>query len=97
MGRTGRHPWEKRGSSAGAQLPCGLATFWNYPLLAVVLFYQQIENSVLTPTIQRKAVKLSAFFIIVAVALFGALLGVVGALIAVPVAATIQIVLGEVT
>ena len=66
-------------------------------MLTVVLIYQQIENSVLTPTIQRKAVKLSAFFIIVAVALFGALLGVVGALIAVPVAATIQIVLGEVT
>ena len=32
-----------------------------------------------------------------AVALFGALLGVIGALIAVPVAATIQIILGEVT
>ncbi len=66
-------------------------------MLAVVLIYQQIENSILTPTIQGKAVKLSAFFIIVSVALFGALLGVIGALIAVPVAATIQIVLGEVT
>jgi predicted PurR-regulated permease PerM len=66
-------------------------------MLAVVLVYQQIENSVITPMIQGKAVKLSAFFIIVAVALFGALLGVVGALIAVPVAATIQIILGEVT
>ena len=66
-------------------------------MLAVVLIYQQVENSVLTPTIQGKAVKLSAFFIIISVALFGALLGVVGALIAVPVAATIQIVLGEVT
>ena len=66
-------------------------------MLAVVLIYQQIENSVITPTIQGKAVKLSAFFIIISVALFGALLGVVGALIAVPVAATIQIVLGEVT
>jgi predicted PurR-regulated permease PerM len=66
-------------------------------MLAVVLVYQQIENSILTPTIQGKAVKLSAFFIIVSVALFGALLGVVGALIAVPVAASIQIILGEVT
>ncbi len=66
-------------------------------MLAVVLVYQQIENSVITPMIQGKAVKLSAFFIIVAVALFGALLGVIGALIAVPVAATIQIILGEVT
>ena len=66
-------------------------------MLVVVLIYQQIENSVLTPMIQGKAVSLSAFFIIVAVALFGALLGVVGALIAVPVAAMIQIILGEVT
>ena len=66
-------------------------------MLVVVLIYQQVENSVLTPTIQGKAVSLSAFFIIVAVALFGALLGVIGALIAVPVAAMIQIILGEVT
>ncbi len=66
-------------------------------MLAVVLIYQQVENNLLTPTIQGKAVNLSAFFIIVSVALFGALLGVIGALIAVPVAATIQIILGEVT
>jgi predicted PurR-regulated permease PerM len=66
-------------------------------MLVVVLIYQQVENNLLTPTIQGKAVKLSAFFIIVSVALFGALLGVVGALIAVPLAAMIQIVLGEVT
>src|SRR3954452_24950027 len=66
-------------------------------MLAVVLVYQQVENNLLTPTIQGKAVKLSAFFIIVAVAIFGALLGVIGALIAVPVAAMIQIILGEVT
>jgi predicted PurR-regulated permease PerM len=66
-------------------------------MLAVVLIYQQIENNILTPTIQGKAVNLSAFFIIVSVALFGALLGVIGALIAVPVAAMIQIILGEVT
>jgi predicted PurR-regulated permease PerM len=66
-------------------------------MLAVVLVYQQVENNLLTPTIQGKAVKLSAFFIIVAVAIFGALLGVIGALIAVPLAAMIQIILGEVT
>lgn len=66
-------------------------------MLAVVLVYQQVENNLLTPTIQGKAVNLSAFFIIVAVALFGALLGVIGALVAVPVAAMIQIILTEVT
>ena len=38
--------------------------------------------------IQGKAVRLSGFFIIVAVTLFGALFGVLGALTAVPIAAT---------
>ena len=48
-------------------------------MLIVVLAYQQLENNVLTPKIQGKAVQLSAFFIIVSVTLFGALLGVLGA------------------
>jgi predicted PurR-regulated permease PerM len=66
-------------------------------MLVVVLAYQQLENNVLTPKIQGKAVQLSAFFIIVAVTLFGALLGVLGALTAVPLAATIQIFVQELT
>jgi len=66
-------------------------------MLAVVLVYQQVENNILTPKIQGKAVNLSAFFIIIAVTLFGALLGVLGALTAVPLAAMIQIVVQEVT
>ena len=66
-------------------------------MLIVLLVYQQIENNILTPKIQGKAVKLSGFFIIVAVTLFGALLGVLGALTAVPLAATIQIFVQELT
>jgi predicted PurR-regulated permease PerM len=66
-------------------------------MLVVVLVYQQVENNVLTPKIQGKAVNLSGFFIIVAVTLFGALLGVLGALTAVPLAATIQIFVQELT
>jgi putative heme transporter len=66
-------------------------------MLVVVLVYQQLENNILTPKIQGKAVDLSAFFIIVAVTLFGALLGVLGALTAVPLAATIQIFVQELT
>ena len=66
-------------------------------MLIVVLAYQQLENNVLTPKIQGKAVQLSAFFIIVSVTLFGALLGVLGALTAVPLAATIQIFVQELT
>jgi predicted PurR-regulated permease PerM len=66
-------------------------------MLIVVLVYQQVENNLLTPKIQGKAVNLSAFFIIVAVTLFGALLGVLGALTAVPLAAMIQIFVQELT
>ena len=66
-------------------------------MLVVILVYQQVENNVLTPKIQGKAVNLSGFFIIVAVTLFGALLGVLGALTAVPLAATIQIFVQELT
>ena len=66
-------------------------------MLVVVLLYQQLENNILTPKIQGKAVNISAFFIIVSVTLFGALLGVLGALTAVPIAATIQIFVQELT
>lgn len=66
-------------------------------MLVVLLAYQQIENNILTPKIQGKAVNLSGFFIIVAVTIFGALLGVLGALTAVPLAATIQIFVQELT
>jgi putative heme transporter len=66
-------------------------------MLIVILTYQQVENNILTPKIQGKAVNLSGFFIIVAVTLFGALLGVLGALTAVPLAATIQIFVQELT
>jgi predicted PurR-regulated permease PerM len=66
-------------------------------MLVVVLVYQQLENNILTPKIQGAAVRLSGFFIIVAVTLFGALLGVLGALTAVPLAATLQIFIQELT
>jgi predicted PurR-regulated permease PerM len=66
-------------------------------MLVVVLVYQQLENNIVTPKVQGKAVRLSGFFIIVAVTLFGGLLGVLGALTAVPLAATIQIFVQELT
>jgi putative heme transporter len=66
-------------------------------MLVVLLVYQQVENNVLTPKIQGRAVNLSGFFIIVAVTLFGGLLGVLGALTAVPLAATVQIFVQELT
>jgi predicted PurR-regulated permease PerM len=66
-------------------------------MLVVILVYQQIENNLLGPTIYGKAVNISPFFVILGVTLFGALLGVLGALVAVPITASLQIVLKEVT
>ncbi len=66
-------------------------------MLAIVLVYQQIENYLLQPTILGKAADVSGFFVIASVMVFGALLGVVGAIIAVPIVASIQIVVIEVT
>ena len=64
---------------------------------SIVLVYQQFENYVLQPTILGKAADVSGFFVIVSVMIFGALLGVIGAIIAVPIIASIQIVVKELT
>jgi predicted PurR-regulated permease PerM len=66
-------------------------------MLAVVLVYQQLENNLLGPTIYGKAVNISPFFVILGVTIFGALLGVLGALVAVPITASLQIIVQEVT
>jgi predicted PurR-regulated permease PerM len=66
-------------------------------MLVVVLVYQQLENNLLGPTIYGKAVNISAFFVILGVTVFGALLGVLGALVAVPMTASLQLVVQEVT
>jgi predicted PurR-regulated permease PerM len=66
-------------------------------LLAVILVYQQVENYMIQPAVMRQAVELSGFATIAVVMLGGALLGVVGAVLAVPVAASVKIVVREVT
>lgn len=66
-------------------------------MLAVVLVYQQVENHVLQPVVVGRAAKVSGFFVLVSVLVFGALFGVAGVLVAVPVTASIQIVVRELT
>lgn len=66
-------------------------------MLAIVLVYQQVENYVLQPTILGKAADVSGFLVIASVLVFGTLLGVVGAIIAVPIVASIQIIVRELT
>jgi predicted PurR-regulated permease PerM len=59
------------------------------------IVYQQIENNLIQPQVQKRTVNVNGFIILVSV-LFGAtLLGVLGALLAIPVAASIQILIRE--
>lgn len=64
--------------------------------IAFFVVYQQFENFVLVPRVMRRAVDVSPAATIVAILIGGALLGVVGALLAVPTAAAIQLVCTEV-
>jgi predicted PurR-regulated permease PerM len=65
--------------------------------LIVIVVYQQIENYVLQPTIIGKAARLSGFAVLASVLAFGALFGLIGAIIGVPIAAGLQIVAEELT
>ena len=64
-------------------------------MLVVILVYQQLENNVVNPAIQGKASEISPFFVILGVTIGAALLGVLGALVSVPVTASLQIVTRE--
>ena len=67
-------------------------------VLFVVIFFlvqQQIENHVLVPKIMSRQVGVSAVTVIVALLIGGSLLGIVGALLAVPTAAILQVVAAE--
>ena len=65
--------------------------------LVVIVVYQQIENYILQPTIIGKAAQLSGFTVLASVLAFGALFGLIGAIIGVPIAAGLQIVAEELT
>ena len=67
--------------------------------IACIVFYvayQQFENYVIYPRVMRRAVDVPAPVTVVAVLLGGALLGVVGALLAIPVAAALLLVVRQV-
>jgi predicted PurR-regulated permease PerM len=88
------------GATIAAVLIGIVTLFENFPTATIIwviwaIVYQQIENHVIQPQIQKRTVNVHPFITIVAV-LFGAtLLGVLGALVAIPVAASIQILVRE--
>lgn len=69
-------------------------------VLLVILFFvlqQQFENHVLVPKVMARQVGVSAVTVIVALLIGGKLLGIVGAILAVPTAAILQVLLLELT
>ena len=79
----------------------GLVTlFADFPTVTIIwaiyaIAYQQFENYVIQPQIQKRAVELQPFVTLVSVMFGGTLFGVIGAILAVPTAATIQIAFQE--
>lgn len=72
-------------------LPVALATAGFY------LVYRQAEDYLITPRVMMRTVQISGLATVVAVLIGGALLGIIGAVIAIPIAAAIKLVLDEVT
>jgi predicted PurR-regulated permease PerM len=92
-------------------IPLVGATIGTIPAVAVALFagsvfdavvvlvflvvYQQVENSLIQPRIQGKVVQLPGIAIFFSVLVGGQLLGVLGALVAVPIASIVQIIIRQ--
>ena len=66
-------------------------------LAVVILIYQQVENYVIQPVVYRQAIELSGFATIAVVMVGGALMGVIGAILAVPVAGSLKVIFRELT
>jgi predicted PurR-regulated permease PerM len=88
------------GATLGAILAGIVVAFVNFPVgvivwAAVQIAYQQVENNLVQPFVYGKAVELHPLVVIVAVLIGAALLGVLGALLAIPAAAAVQAVVRD--
>jgi predicted PurR-regulated permease PerM len=84
------------GATIGAIIVGFVTVFEHFPTITIIwiiwaIVYQQVENSVIQPQIQRRAVNVHPFGVLVAVLFGSTLFGIVGALLAIPIAATILI------
>jgi predicted PurR-regulated permease PerM len=88
------------GATVAAVLIGIVTLFEDFPTTTIIwtiwaILYQQLENNLIQPQIQKRTVNVHPFITIVAV-LFGAtLLGIIGAIAAIPIAASIQILVRE--
>jgi predicted PurR-regulated permease PerM len=80
--------------------PAVIVGFFQSPLTGVMILvyfivYQQVENYVIQPRIMKNAVNLSPAAVIISTLVFGSLAGFAGAVLALPAAATIKVVIVE--
>jgi predicted PurR-regulated permease PerM len=87
------------GATLGAVIVILVALFinpvWALILLIYFLVYQQVENNFLQPLIYGRSVHLPPLVVFLAVLIGAQLLGILGALLAIPVAEMIRIALVE--
>jgi predicted PurR-regulated permease PerM len=88
------------GATLGAIIVGIVTVFTDFPIDTIIwtiyaIVYQQLENNVIQPRIQARAVQLEPLVVLISVLFGSALFGVLGALLAIPVAASIQITIRE--
>ncbi|MFE8600407.1 AI-2E family transporter [Archangium violaceum] len=64
-------------------------------VVAAMMVYQEFESRVLVPRVYGKALRLPAVVVILALLIGGTLLGIIGALLALPLAAALRMILRE--
>ncbi|MEV4248602.1 AI-2E family transporter [Streptosporangium canum] len=88
------------GATIGAVLVSGVALLQSVTLGIVCaiffLVYQQVENYLVYPRVMKRSVDVAPAVTVIAALFGGALLGIVGALLAIPVAAAIALIIREV-
>jgi predicted PurR-regulated permease PerM len=88
------------GATIGAVVVGIVTLFSDFPVDTAIwavfaVIYQQVENNVIQPRIQARAVQLDPLIVLVSVLFGSALVGVLGALLAIAVAAAVQITYRE--
>lgn len=88
------------GATLGGILVGIVVAFVHFPVgliiwAAVLILYQQVENNLIQPLVYGRAVQLHPLIVIVAILIGAALLGVLGALVAIPAAAAVQAVIRD--
>jgi predicted PurR-regulated permease PerM len=88
------------GATLGALIVGVVTLFSDFPVDTLIwavfaIVYQQVENNIIQPRIQSRAVQLDPLIVLISVLFGSTLAGVLGALLAIPVAASIQITVRE--